>query len=154
MSSCVAMIEKSKPLKSAFRVVFPNHFSAEAGNLSDQLYWFVVCPCTTFRCTSLQKEGGAFSLHLPNLSLPLIGWGDDGHKMITSSIDTTSQTVIPFFRKQVSLSDPHFHCYLQADACPKSLALSTCHTASELGTQIKICGLPIVYSPIVTFQTL
>jgi hypothetical protein len=66
--------------------------------------------------------------------------------MITSSSDTTSETAIPVFES----SFLYAATFLLFFASPKSLALSTCHTASELGKQLKTCVLPIVCSPTAT----
>jgi hypothetical protein len=62
--------------------------------------------------------------------------GGDGEKLITSSSYTTSQTAIRVSESSF-LYAPTFLLFF---ASPKSLAPSTCHTASELGKQLKTCG--------------
>jgi hypothetical protein len=142
------MIEKPIPPNSAFHAVFANHFPEDAGKLSIQLRRFAVCPCGTHSdaqvCECKKKRGGeTFSAHLRELVLAF-GGGGDGGKMTTLFQCNYFTDRDSYFRGQVPSRDPHFHLF----------CLWCMPTASELGKQLKTCGLPIIYPPKATFKHL
>ena len=96
------------------------------------------------KSVNVKKRGGeTFSAHLRELVLAF-GGGGDGGKMITLFQCNYFTDRDSYFRGQVPSRDPHFHLF----------CLWCMPTASELGKQLKTCGLPIIYPSKATFKHL